>query len=57
MNYSSSFTARGLFFNEFEAIYPFIVEENTIDFLRRKAKENLYLKISSESARKRVVTG
>jgi len=48
MAYSASFTAGGILFNEFEAILPYI--------MLQEAKENKYLRINTESARKRVIT-
>lgn len=56
MSYSASFTAGGILFSEFEAILPFIQKEGIRDFLVRESKENNYLRIATESARKRVIT-
>ena len=56
MKYSSSFTAGGLLFNEFEAILPALIAGNIEEFLRKESGENNYLKISTESARKRIIT-
>jgi len=57
MKYSASFTAGGILFNEFEAILPFVVQgENMKIFLDKEIKENVYLRIATESARIRVTT-
>ena len=56
MAYSSSFTAGGILHNEFEAILPFLLQPGINEFLMQEAKDNIYLKIKTESARKRVVT-
>ncbi|MEO6671415.1 MAG: BrxA family protein [Ferruginibacter sp.] len=56
MAYSASFTAGGILFNEFEAILPYIQQVGIKDFLQQEVRDNLYLKINTESARKRVVT-
>src|SRR5687767_2292045 len=56
MSYSASFTAGGILFNEFEAILNFIEKEDFNEFILQEAKDNNFLKIKTEAARKRVVT-
>lgn len=54
MDYTASFTAGGILFNEFEAIWPFIKTDFKA-FLQKEAQENQYLRINTESARKRII--
>lgn len=55
MAYSASFTAGGIYQNEFDAILPFIISGKSEEMLVNEAEENKYLKINTESARKRVM--
>ena len=54
MDYTASFTAGVILFNEFEAILPHIKKEGTKDFLQRETEENKHLRINTESSSKRV---
>jgi hypothetical protein len=54
MDYTASFTAGGILFNEFEAILPYIKKREIKTFLQNEIKENKYLRINTESGRKRV---
>lgn len=54
MDYTASFTAGGILFNEFEAIVLSVKKAELRAFLQREIKENKYLKINTESGRKRV---
>ena len=56
MSYSASFTAGGLLFNEFESVLSFVQKDDFNEFILQEAKNNNYLKIKTEAARKRVVT-
>lgn len=56
MDYSASFTAGGILFNEFESILPIVNEENVVELLNKEIKENHFLKIKTESARIRITT-
>lgn len=56
MAYSASFTAGGIYSNEFEALLPFILSGDVKEVLEREVKENKYLKVNTESARQRMVT-
>lgn len=54
MYYTASFTAGGILFNEFEAILPYFKKKELRELLRSEIKENRYLKINTESGRKRI---
>lgn len=53
MDYTASFTAGGILFNEFEAILPYLKKAEIKAFLQREIRENKYLRINTESARKK----
>lgn len=55
LEYSAAFTGAGLMFPEMESLYPVLAQPNAIDLLWQEVKENKYLKINSESSRKRVL--
>jgi len=55
-SYSASFTSGGLLFPEFDALIPILISENKYELLNREILENKYLKINSESSRKRIVS-
>lgn len=55
MDYSASYTAGGILYEEFEAILPIIENEDRAKLLANEIKQNHFLKINSESARKRVI--
>jgi len=54
MEYSASFTGAGLLYYETESLYPLLIHPNADSLLKEEVKENKYLKINSESSRKRV---
>lgn len=56
MEYSSSFTASGILYNEFEAVLPLVAEANVKDLLAIEIKENKLLKLPTEQSRKLIVT-
>lgn len=56
MRYSSSFTAGGILYNEFESVLTLINSDNRDQLLAKEVSENRYFKINSEAARKRIVT-
>jgi len=53
--YSSSFTAGGLMLRETNAVLELLLSEDPENALIREAKEDRFLRINSESARKRVL--
>jgi len=53
--YTGSFTAGALLHHEFVVIQPFMQEENLTDLLALEVKQNKYLAIKTEAARKRIV--
>jgi len=53
--YTGSFTAGALLHHEFVAIQPFMQDENLNDLLAIEIKQNKYLAIKTEAARKRIV--
>lgn len=55
IEYSAAFTGAGLMFPEMESLYPVLIQSNAIDLLWQEVKENRFLKINSESSRKRVL--
>lgn len=56
MNYSSSFTAGALLYNELLAVINLLQSDQPEMHLNKEKDENLLLKIKTESARTRVIT-
>ena len=54
-SYTGSFAAGSLLHKETNAILPLLLAEHSTDFLRQEIQQNQFLKINSESARKRTV--
>ncbi len=53
--YTASFTGGALLFHEFKSIIAHISDKNLFTFLEKEVKENKFLGIKTESARKRIV--
>lgn len=53
--YSASFTAGALLFQEFNSINQFLSGDDLLTILKTEVKENKYLAIKTESARKRII--
>jgi hypothetical protein len=53
--YTASFTAGALLFQEFNSVIPFISGDNLYILLQSEVRENKYLAIKTESARKRII--
>lgn len=53
--YTGSFTAGALLLHEFVVIQPFMQDENLNDLLALEIKQNKFLAIKTEAARKRIV--
>jgi len=53
--YSAAFTAGALLLHEFNSIIPFISGDNLLTLIQAEVKENNFLSIKTESARRRIV--
>ncbi|WP_100629832.1 BrxA family protein [Algoriphagus formosus] len=49
-------TSGALLFNEFEQLIPILEQENQIELLNQESKANQFMRIKTESARKRIIT-
>ena len=53
--YTASFTAGALLFQEFNAVNQFMSDGALVSVLQTEVKENKYLAIKTQSARKRII--
>lgn len=54
--YSASFTAGSLLYNETNGLLPLLLSENSEELINYEIKQNNHLKINSESSRKRITS-